>query len=387
VRTTRFAAAALASALAVLSCQSIPGPPVPPRAADAPAGARNPFSVPPAANHQISVTIDLTAAQEIVNALSKGSFDPADLESIKELTAVRMAIQDAGRETGAFERDFEAAFAEEARPAVYDLRGVRESAAKWKTLLAALDARRGEIATVAAQRAAAILPAQPSVSARITVLASFGLAGMADTLVISGPGTATMVVDLSRSLGEFAQESDDTRIGRLTRLIAVEAFREAWSAYREASPAWRGSDPKLGAMEPLLRTVAENGPVALTTIDEAFFPLAVWLRDPGSRSIGEINRLAERLTEGEEDLQNRLELQSEVKKPDFGRRTAGPAGAFLADGILQASGIEGLRQALHDGPRAFFAAYSAAVQKDRTLIPLSSAIEKQVQGPASPPAP
>jgi hypothetical protein len=80
-------------------------------------------------------------------------------------------------------------------------------------------------------------------------------------------------------------------------------------------------------------------------------------------------------------------MQSEIKKLDFARRTAGPAGAFLADGILQSSGIEGLRTALRNGPKAFFAAYIAAAQKDRNLIPLSPAIEKQIHGTASTPAP
>lgn len=383
MRAARILAAAQAAAcLAALSCQSVPGPPVPPRAADAPAGARNPFAVPPAANHQIAVSLDLTAAQQIVDALSKSSFDPADLERIKQLPAVSMTIADAAREAGAFDRDFEAAFDTEAKPAIYDLRGVRDNAAKWKTLLATLEARREEIARAAAQRAAALLPAEPPVSVRLNVLASFGLAGMADSLLVPAEpdSDGTLVVDLSRTLGEFAQESDETRIGRLLRVMAVDAFREAWSAYRQASPAWRTRDSSLGAMEPLLRVVAEAGPVALTTIDEAFFPLSVWLREPGSRSIGEVNRLAERLSEGEEDLQNRVEMQSEIKKQDFARRTAGPAGAFLADGILQSSGIEGLRTALRNGPKAFFAAYIAAAQKDRNLIPLSPAIEKQIQG-------
>jgi hypothetical protein len=366
----------------LVGCTAVPGPPVPPAASQAPAGARNPFAAAPATAHEITVTLDLTAAERMVEALSKSRFDPADLAQIKELPAVRLAIQDAARENDSFDRDFEAAFAEEAKPAVYDLRGVRDGAAKWKVLLATLASRKDEVAAAAAKRAAALLPADQKIVRRLDVYATFGLAGLADSLIApGGDESATMVVDLSRTLGEFAGESDDARLSRMTRLISTESFREAWSAYREASPAWRARDPELGAMEPLLRVVAEQGPVALYTIDEAFFPLSSWLREPGTRSLGEVNRLAERLSEGEEDLQSRVELQAEVRKPDFARRTAGPAGSFLADGILQDSGIAGLRQALQGGPRQVFLAYSAAVQKDRNLIPLSPAIEKQIQKP------
>jgi hypothetical protein len=54
---------------------------------------------------------------------------------------------------------------------------------------------------------------------------------------------------------------------------------------------------------------------------------------------------------------------------------AAPAGAFLADGIVQTLGLDAYRTALAGGPRMFFEAYDrAAAQKGRALIPLAKVI-------------
>ena len=68
------------------------------------------------------------------------------------------------------------------------------------------------------------------------------------------------------------------QIEHLSRLMAGEAYQRAWAEYRGASPAWQKHDAALGQLEPLLRAVAEAGPVALYTVDENFFPLSVWLK-------------------------------------------------------------------------------------------------------------
>ena len=64
---------------------------------------------------------------------------------------------------------------------------------------------------------------------------------------------------------------------------------------------------------------------------------------------------------------------------------AGPAGAFLADGIVQTFGVEAFRKALSEGPRAFFDAYDrAADQQGKALIPLSKAIQDRLAGTPKP---
>jgi hypothetical protein len=115
-------------------------------------------------------------------------------------------------------------------------------------------------------------------------------------------------------------------------------------------------------------------------VDESFFPLSVWLKEAMKRSLGELNRTAERLVESEKDIERRVELSTEIRRVEFAQRVAGPAGAFLCDGIIQNSGLEAFRSALSEGPRAFFAAYDQAQQRARDLVPLSDAIRSRLGG-------
>jgi hypothetical protein len=131
--------------------------------------------------------------------------------------------------------------------------------------------------------------------------------------------------------------------------------------------------------------VAEAGPVALFSVDENFFPLAVWLKQPMKDDLDELNRVADRLTTAGGDLDARVAIASEIQRPDFTSSVAGPAGAFLADGIAQALGLEAYRSALAGGPRAFFEAYGRATErKGSGLPPLGKAIREQLAAAAAP---
>ncbi|MGH9316834.1 MAG: hypothetical protein ACRD1P_06990, partial [Thermoanaerobaculia bacterium] len=79
------------------------------------------------------------------------------------------------------------------------------------------------------------------------------------------------------------------------------------------------------------------------------------------------------------DLESRAELAAEMRRGDLARRLAGPAGAFLADAIVEAYGLDALRGALEQGPKAFFAAYDRASQADRSLPPLSRVIRERLR--------
>ena len=63
-------------------------------------------------------------------------------------------------------------------------------------------------------------------------------------------------------------------------------------------------------------------------------------------SLDELNRVAERLLSTEGELDQRVSLAAEVRRPDFVARVAAPAGAFLADGIIQTFGVDAYRAAL-----------------------------------------
>jgi hypothetical protein len=319
--------------------------------------------------------VDSRAAQGLLAFLSLPQFQVEAAKTLEELPAIRLTLQDAARTADIFERDLAAAFDDETRSAVFDFHPIRAGRSRWERLLSALPAREADLSRMAADRAAALLPADRPISARLQVFLSFGLAGLADHLVVVLPdGTEAMIVDLARALGETEAETIENQVERVARLVAGEAFRQAWRSYRSTSPNWARPDSSLGQLGLLFQVVTEQGPVALFHVDENFFPLSVWLREPMKRAMAELNRTAERLVESEKDLEQRMTLAAEIQRADFARRIAGPVGAFLCDGIIQNSGLDAFRGALAAGPKAFVLAYDAAQQKSRDLIPLSPAI-------------
>lgn len=350
------------------------------KTAPAAATARAPYDAPPAAPHAIEIRLDSRPAREILASLSRVRLERSDAMVLQDLPAVRLAIQDSGRSPEVFERDFAAAFDEEGKIAVFEFRPIRQTRDRWQVLLDGIASREKDVIERASRQAAALLPPDPAVTARLEVDLSFGLAGLADHLVVAGSADPEMmVVDLARALGESDGEPLDSRLVRLARLIGGEAFRQAWRNYREASPNWRHPDLGLGSIELLLRATAEHGPVALFAFDENFFPLAVWLKEPMRHSIEDLNRQAEKYAQGQSDLERRAELAAEMRRGDLARRLAGPAGAFLADAIVEAYGLDALRVALQEGPKAFFAAYDRAAQADKSLPPLSRVIRERLR--------
>jgi hypothetical protein len=342
--------------------------------------SRAPYEAAPAAKHVIEIEIDARAAVDLLGFLSRPQFRVDDAKTLEELPAVKLTLRDSGRTPEVFERDLAAAFEEEAHSAVFDFHSSRASRPRWEGLLSALPARASDLARMAAERAAALLPADRLITTRLKVFLTFGMAGLADHLVVAMPdGSEAMIVDLARALGDAAGESVDNQVERVARLIAGEAFRQSWRAYRSGSPSWTRRDPSLGQLEPLFQVVTELGPAALFHVDENFFPLSVWLKEPMKRTMAELNRIAERLVESESELEQRMALSLEIRRLDFGQRIAGPGGAFLSDGIIQNLGLDAFRTALAAGPKAFFLAYDQAQQKSRDLIPLSQVIRDRLK--------
>lgn len=365
--------------LLLLACGCAAAPSGRPASPASPASARAPYDAPAAAPHAIEIAIDDRAAKEILASLARPRFESSDAKVIQDLPAVSLAIRDAAREPEVFERDFAAAFEEQARTTVFGFRPIRQEKDRWQTLLDAIGSRQAELARLASRRAAALLPGDRTVTTRLQVYLSFGIAGLADHLVVSGPGgREVMIVDLARALGESQTDPLESQLQRLSRLIGGEAFRQAWGVYRAGSSEWRNPDPALGQLDVLLRSVAESGPVAAFAVDENFFPLSVWLKEPMNRLIGELNRTVEKLAESQENLEQRMELTAEIRRGEFARRLAGPAGAFLVDAVVQSLGVNALRDALQKGPKAFFEAYDRAAAADRSLAPLSHVIREKL---------
>lgn len=345
-----------------------------------------PVEKPSGAQSLIEVRVDTRAAREVLLTLARPKWEPADAKLLEDVRAIELSIRDSNRSIEVFERDLKAAFETETRVAVFDFRAVRDAITRWQTLVSAISAKEADLAKMAVSRAAALLPSDVPAQARLEVHLSFGLAGLADNIVVRAPeGGEVMVVDLARALGDSEGEPLDSRVARLARLIAGTAFRQAWASYRAGSPAWTRPEPELGRFEPFARVIAEAGPVALFAVDESFFPLSTWLKDLQKKAFLELERAAQRIVDSETELEKRVEAMSELKRPDFARRVAGPAGMCMADGIRAALGPDAMKAALAGGPHAFFAAYDRATQKNKELPPLSRTMHEKIVGarPAS----
>jgi hypothetical protein len=347
-----------------------------------------PYNSTPVGNDTVAVTLDFDAASRILEVLSAPRFDAEAAKAVETLPAVEAAIRESRRPADVFEHDLGAAYEEKARITLFDFRQIREDRSRWKDLLASIASNRDELTRLASDRARALMPGDRTVAVHIAVLLTFGLPSRADHLAVPSPDGSSwsVVIDLSRALSDAQGSSAVEEIKRLSRLMAQEAFQRAWAEYRAGNPAWQKRDAALGPLEPLLHRVADAGPVALFSVDENFFPLAVWLKQPMRDNLDELNRVAERILSNDGSLDSRMAMAAEIQKPEFTTNVAGPAGAFLSDGIVQALGIAAFRSALAAGPRAFFEAYDRASQnKGSGLIPLSKTIRAALTG-APPPA-
>ena len=373
---TSILAAAFLAVSAVAVATAAPG-----------AAAGAPYDTPPSGTDTVTVTLDPAAARGILDLLSAPRFDADAAKALEALPAIQAEIRDSRRPAEVFEHDLAAAFDETSRITLFDFRQVREDRAKWKDLLTMIAARSDELTRLASDRARALLPGQPVVAVAMPILLTFGLPSRADHLAVPSADGAnwTVVIDLARALSDTQGSSGADQIKRLSRLMAGETYQRAWAQYRAESPAWQHRDPGLGALEPLVRRVAEAGPVAIYSVDENFFPLAVWLKQPMRENIDELNRYADRLLTAGGDLDARMAVAADIQKPEFTSTVAGPSGAFLGDGIVQVLGIAAYRAALAGGPRAYFEAYDkASQQKGSGLIPLSKPIREQLASAAAP---
>ena len=224
----RIAASAVV-AVWLSACSSGPAPQAP--AAAAPVGNKAPFSAPPAGRHEIHVSLDTKAAREILGALSRPRYESTDVKILEDMLPISLAIKDSGRSDEVFQRDFAAAFDPDVRTAVFDFATIRRDRDRWAVLLDAVSSRQQEIERACASRAASLLPGDHSVSVKIDAFITFGLAGLADHMIVTTPdGVPAIIVDLSRVLGEGDADPATDQISRLVRLISQEAYRQAWSS-------------------------------------------------------------------------------------------------------------------------------------------------------------
>ncbi len=354
-------------------------------AAEKPAGqalfGRAPYDAPGESPHRVRVSLDLTAARQILDALSLDRPKPGDASALLALPAVQRQVAESGEGDPAWIEDFNGAFAADSRPSTFDLRSVRIDRERWRIVLASLEEHAERLAKLSERRVAALLPPDRPVAITSTVLLTFGLPGLADHLVFTARdrGSATIVVDVGRALPVAGASSPQQGEDALARLVAAETFRPAWDAFRAGSAGWKAPQEGLGGAEPLARAVAVMAPVWLYSYDPDFFPLSEWLRDPMVRATDAFNQEADLLLDPKTDLARRAEILARLEHRTLQNDVALAAGLFFADGIYQTLGREELFKALESGPEGLVAAYARAAEKKRSLPPLSRALRERME--------
>lgn len=341
-----------------------------------PAFGNAPYEAEPVQPERVRVSLDFSAAEQVLDALSQDKPKPGDASALRALSAVRDQITESGKDPSDWDRDFASAFLEESRPSVFDLRSIRLDRDRWGVALAGLKAEGGAIARLAARRAAALLPTDAPVKLTCNVELTFAMAGLEDHAISrEGDDRIRILVDLGHTVSTSTGDTREERSDAIARLIAGEAFRAAWDRYRAVAPGWQKATA-LGTLEPLARAVAAVAPVALYAFDRNFFPLARWLHDPMLHGLDALNHEATLLSDPKTDLAQRAEVLASLRRPGLRGDPALGAAAFLADGIFQRLGRQELLLALAGGPSGLFEAYARASGKGSNLPPLSDALRK-----------
>jgi hypothetical protein len=328
-----------------------------------------PFDGGGSSPHRIEVSVDFSAAQQILEALSADKFPPGEASRLLSLPAVRRQIRSSGRDESQWVEDFATAYAETSRPEIFDLRSIRLDRTRWTPRLAGLSAEAPAMEKAVAARVASLLPGDAPVALKSRVEMSFGVAGLADHLVFHEDDRAVLtVVDLARALAAYPDAGPAQLSEALTRLAAGETYRVAWAAYRARAAGW--SRPAgLGPIEPLAEALAVQAPIDLYSFDRNFFPLSRWLKEPMMGAIDAFNREADLLLDPKTELDRRAELLADLRSGRGQRDPGLSAGAFVADGIYENLGRQALLDALASGPRAFLEAYDRAASRKRSELP------------------
>ncbi len=330
-----------------------------------------PYDSPAPPPPRVTVRVDTSAAEQILEALTPEKPRPGDATALEGTSGIRRQIAESGKGESVWVEDFGASFLPESRPASFDLRSVRLDRERWKTCLEGLRLDADAIARSAARRAEALLPADVPIAFTAEIDVTFALAGIEDHVLFpEGEHKAVVLIDLGRAISSNPGNPRAETAETISRLAAAETFRAAWDVYRRLSPAWQRPDE--GPSGPLVRAVAVVAPIALFAFDHNFFPLSRWLHEDMIRAIDALNQEAAMLGDPKTDLGKRAEMLAGLRRPGLRPDAALSAGAFLADGVFQASGRQALVDALAAGPPGLLSAYAeAAAGKKSGLPPLS----------------
>ncbi len=338
-----------------------------------------PFDVQAVTPHAITMTIDTSAARDVLALLSGGPDAPATLRRLKASPTAAAAIRAEGISPEDYFGRLVATVAGTPDPALasYLPRGPFFS-----SVLDEMDREGPGAVRLGARRIASMLPPSRPVTARVIVIPFLGISGFADVAPLRDGETLYLAAELPRLTGDL-QASPPPRevLLRVLREVCSEAWRTLFRQSFRKAPAWReetGAD--FAAL--LDRTVAE-GPPTLFLIPDEFFPLIPLLDEPITRCFERWGRAAEELSDPKRSESKRRDILTESTHGDFWGQYAPIVGAEITDAILRRAGRELYLRALDAGPRSVVTLY-LKLPKGAPLPDLGKAARKALE--ASPTA-
>ncbi len=340
------AALLLALAAAPPAAPKLPGPPLD-------------LTRPPV--HDVTMTVDVGPARDVLTLLAGGADAPAALRRLRASRAVALALSRAGGNPEDLLGRLVSVAAGAPDPL---LTGYAKRSGAFNRLLDALEADGTTLAMFQARRVAALLPPSPRVTARLRVVPLFALSGFDDVVVEEDGETTWLFADLPRLLPEGGADfvPREVVLG-LLRSAGQASYEKLFRPFR-SSPAW--DEAASAGFDALLARTVADGPATMFLFADEFYPLGTMFEEPIARSFERWNAAAEALLDPKADEEAKRKALAAVDgRGDFWARHVAVVGAKVTETVLLRAGNERYLEALAAGPRAVASLYLEVTRKTK----------------------
>lgn len=348
--------------------------------AGAPAVTEPPFGADLSSPHQAGAKVDTLPARGVLALLGGGAHPTATLRELKASPTLARVLALEGLAPDDFFGRLVANAAGTPDPL---LSNWASGAGLWGSVLDSMDAEGLPAFAVESRRVLSLLPPEPRLSLRFTLVPFFSVSGFSEVATSAEGDDVTFVVDLPRIAGEsLATASPRETTLRALRATGSAAWRTLFATRFSAGPAWKENAPDHDAL--FVKTVLE-GPPTLFLIPDEFYPLEVVFEEPISRALSRWSGIVEVLADPKRKEAERAEVLGRSLAGDFWNRPAAVVGAVMTDAILRRAGREAYLKALASGPRAVVALWLEVTRGTKLPQPTKGArkeLEKRLSASA-----
>ena len=311
--------------------------------------------------HDVTMTVDVGPARDVLTLLAGSSGAPEALKRLKASRAFQQALSRGGGNPDDLLGRLVSVAAGTPDPL---LSGYSSRAGTFTRVLDALEVDGTPAASIEARRIAALLPPSTPVTARLRVVPLFSLAGFDDVIAESDGETTWLFVDLPRLAPEGVADIVPREVVlTLLRMAAAESWKRLFAPLH-VPPAWPAAkEPDFDAL--LALTVAE-GPATLFLFPDEFYPLGTMFEEPIRRSFDRWNAAAQTLLDPKTRSEVRRDTLAAVAlRGEFWGRHTAVVGVKMTETLLLGAGNAKYLEALAAGPRAVAALYLEVTAKTK----------------------